>query len=179
MRDTSQRIDRLDLRGGDLKGCPLLVPGIGELQITPALQSPLKGETRPDLPLGGLPRLEPPADAGQVVRASVVPVDGQNQIADIPAHRRGAQLGTLAQRPAQKNAVVILLFGRAESAGKNRNDQPGPLLTPTVEGAHFTPDAKSLRPSDKIKLLGPERHVDPVLRAGQTSDKKGKGIKFL
>ncbi len=122
-------------------------------------------------------RISAPADARNVVRFSIRPVDGDQKICDFPAkwsfpvHRRFAYVSV------QENGIAlhifIVIFHKFHLSGKHREHQPVFLFLMAVVGAELPPSHGYLLPFDNPryihKPLG-DHDRDPVLGIAEPFD---------
>ncbi len=77
----------------------------------------------------------PQAMQGKVVRAPVVAVDCQNDIANAAAERRAPQHGLFAQRAREQDAVKVRAVARLDALGEHGDDEPVALPALVVKRA--------------------------------------------
>ena len=112
-----------ELHHRDLKRCAFLAAGLELFGVGAALYAPLDGQPVAHVHLGDLHCRLSPGDAGQIIRAAVVTVYGQNEVADAAPQRCAPQRGLFAQRAGEQDAVEVGPVPRLDALGEDRDDE--------------------------------------------------------
>ena len=120
------------------------------------MHAALKRQSLADRHLRDLKRELSPRDAGQIVCAPVVAVDGKNNVADAASEWGTPQRRLLAENAGEEDPVERSAVARLDGLRKDRNDEAAALSAFVVEGAKLPGHA------DRFSLAeeGSHRFID-------------------
>ena len=110
-----------------------------------------------------------------------MPVHCQHQVADVPAHGGGAQVGGFAESAGQLHQILVLPIAEAQLPGQHRDDQLRPLAVAVIEGAQLSlhPELALIVRAQGRQLLLTYHDVDYVPVAGEPLHLQREDVKLL